>query len=239
MNMQPMKKLTFHLLLAMILSGCALPGGLLSPPAAPTASGPTSTAEPSATASLTPTVPTPTYTPTPTLLGGPPATKTPLATATQVETETPTPGPEESETPEGTPTFVQLVQGGVPGGFVSVLLSSPSVYWGEKTGEPECPNSSVAVVVQAGQSSRVDKVSIFLRFKSKQSGVTSAWSSGYVMENRGGGTFAYTIEPEKISGYDYYPDAWIQMQFVSTNAAFAILDRSPVYGETLGVKACR
>jgi hypothetical protein len=229
--MRPMKKTPVLLLLTCLLSACTFStsdlAGILSPATATPAEvrSPTGRVSPSETPTFTATIPTSTFTLTPTLVG----LESTLA---------------ETGTPPMTPTFMQLILGNsltqtsFVEGFVSILLSVPVIYWGEPTPGSECAGPHAQVFAQVSNPIRISHVSLFMRLKSKLGSGTTDWDSGALMENRGNGTFAHVIDALNIERHENYADAWVQMQFVSTDADGRIIDRTPVLAESLGLAVC-
>ncbi len=215
-----MRKLLLVLFLSGLLSGCSFSLIPESTNPSPTAKTPFVPVQPSETPTSTPTVPSPTYTLTPTPLGGEP---------TAIETGTPT----------ITPEIIQLVLGGsltetsFVQGFVSVLLSASQIYWGEC----DLPHS-VILTAQVNEPGRVADVSLFMRLKNKTSQAHTDWDSGVLMTDQSNGTFVFTIDPEDIRYYFNYSNAWVQMQLITLDGSLRILDRSPVFAESLGLSAC-
>ncbi len=214
------------LVLGGLLAGCALalPGDLFAAPT-PTftrrpTQPPTETMPPSQTPSLTATISTPTFTFTPTVLGGLQAT-------------------ESTSTPTETPTVIQLVLGGpltqtsYVKGFVSIILSEPEISWGEC----EAPHE-MTVTARVSEPSRVLNVTIYVRLESKAGGESTDFISGILMENHFNGTFTYVIKADEIRSYSNFSNAWIQLQFISTDTGNDVIDRTRVFEQNLGLTRC-
>lgn len=218
-----MKKIIVFLLCTILFSSCSItPGQFLSAQPATFSPVPvfvnnTSTEIPSPTL----TVPTPTYTVTPTLVGLKTVTRTPNFTPTLV-TETPL----FLITPNTATPSVQME------GFVSVVVSGTAFY---KTAG--CEPISVKFTAQAGDPVNVAFVVLFVRFKSKQSGATSEWTS-IPTQNLGAGTFTHDLISEEMKGVDAFKNAWIQYQFVATNAKTREIGRTAIFSESLTLLDC-
>lgn len=220
-------KTLLMLVLGALLASCtlALPGELLAAPTPTFTHRPdepsTETPPPSETPSLTPTIPSPTFTFTPTVLGG---LRTREATATPTEP----------------PTVIQLVLGGpltqtsFVKGFVSIILSEPEISWGDC----EAPHE-VTVTARVNEPAKVFNVTIFVRLESKTGGESTDFNPGILMDNHSNGTFSYLITAEEIHRYSNFPNAWIQLQFVSTDAGNEIVDRTRVFQQNLSLTRCQ
>jgi hypothetical protein len=150
----------------------------------------------------------------------------------------------ENSTPVGTPTFVQLVTGNsltrtsFVDGFVSIMLSATEISWGESGRGESCEQKRAGVIAQVSEPIRIEYVTLFLRLQSKRSGGGTDWHPGILMAKVGGGTFTSGIDADTIPRHEFYPDAWVQMQFVSTDAKGRIIDRTPVFAENLSLTVC-
>src|SRR5689334_4932251 len=171
-----MKKLTIFLLITMLLSSCSMtaeelfliPTATVSPTRVPTNT-------PTDIPSSTPTVPTATYSPTPTLQG--------------VKSETPT--PEASFTPTAFTPFNMitpdtLTPSVVMEGFVAIYSPVEEFY------KKRCEPGLVKITAQVARPTEVNFVVLFVRFKSKQTGTTSEWTS-LGMQSMGAGTFQHEL----------------------------------------------
>lgn len=210
-----------------MLAGCtfALPANLVPPTSTrvPTRP-PTETRPPSETPSITPTVATPTFTFTPTLLGG-------LQSTDEIGTPT--------GTPTRSPTAIQLVLGGpltqtsYVKGFVSIILSEPEISWGDCDAPHE-----VMVTARVSEPARTLNVTIYVRLEGKAGGDSTDFISGTLMENLFNGSFTYLIRAEEIRSYSNFSDAWIQLQFVSTDTGNKVIDRTRVFTQNLSLTRC-
>jgi hypothetical protein len=216
-----MKKFLLVLSLSALLTACTFSLPLAPATLTPTPiQSPTRTPPPSRTPTITPTVPTPTFTRTPTPLGGQPTLH-------------------ETNTSTSTPELLQLVLGGsltqtsFVQGFVSILLSTAQIYWGRC----DLPKE-VSVIAQVSDASQVANVTLFLRLKYKSLEIFSSWDTGALMTSHFNGTFTHAFRSEEIKNYSSYSDAWVQMQFVSTDKNGIILDRTPIFSNNLGLTAC-
>jgi hypothetical protein len=216
-----LKRPVLILSLAAMLSACSLSLPTEAPTPLPSVvQSPTRTERPSATASLTPTAPTSTFTLTPTLLGGEP---------THSESRTPTPTAELVQLVFGS----SLTQTSFVDGFVSILLSRSQIYWGECDRPHE-----FSVTAQVSEGLRVVNVSLFMRLKDKNLDIFSEWDGGTLMTTHHNGTFTHTVQAEDIRNHFNYSNAWVQMQFVSTDGNGFILDRTPIFPQGVGLATC-
>jgi hypothetical protein len=221
-----MKKISILLICVVLLSACSMTVGqfLGAPPTSTPA--PTVTNTPTDKPTFTPTVPTPTYTLTPTLVGLKTKTSTPDFTPTQLLltplglTALP------SETPISLVTQVPME------GFISISTSSEVFYKGK-----ECQPISVKFTAQVADPIKTAFVVLFVRFKSKQSGATSAWTS-ITMQSIGVGTFAHDLVPAEMKAVDLFENAWVQYQLVSTDANSKEVGRTDTFSERLTLLEC-
>ena len=215
-----MKKIYAITLFSIMLLSCSLnmllPGGNSTPV-------PTDTNTPTELPSLTPTVPTLTFTPTPPLVG--------VRTHALTPTITPT-----STQPTETSIFLVTPDTPTPGvemkGFVSVNISSKEFFKGA-----ECQPTSVKFVAQVADSAGTAFVVLFVRFKSKQTGTNSEWTS-IGMSTIGAGTFTYELTPDEMIGVDSFENPWVQYQFVATNADANEIGRTGIFSERLSLLEC-
>jgi hypothetical protein len=168
----------------------------------------------------TPTVPTLTYTPTPTLLG--------LKSAT--------PTPEESFTPTVFTPFNMITPDTmtpsvVIEGFVSVFTSAAEFY---KKG---CEPGLVKITGQVAKPLEVNFVVLFVRFKSKQTGNASEWTS-IGMQHLGAGTYFHDLAAEQMKGDDAFKNAWVEYQLVATNQKSKEMGRTTIFSEKLTLLEC-
>jgi len=221
-----MKKISILLIFAVALSACSMTvSQFLGIPATPTAV-PTFTNTPTDMPTFTPTVPTPTFTVTPTLVGQKTKTSTPDFTPTQLIL-----------TPLGitllpSVTPISLVPNVKMPGFISVSVSDEVFYKGKK-----CLPSSVKFMAQAANPANTAFVVLFVRFKSKQTGSTSEWTS-ITMQSLGIGTFTHDLIPLEMKGVDYFENAWVQYQLVATDANSNKLGRTDIFDERLTLLEC-
>jgi len=190
---------------------------------------PVDTATPVATSTLTstdvpsstPTIPTPTFTLTPTLAG--------QRTQTPTPDYTPTPGtitPLALFTPN-TPTSAVKMRG-----FVTAFTSEKEFF---RAGE--CVPTTVKFTAQVANPAATAFVQLFLRFKSRQSGATSEWTS-ITMQSIGGGTFIHDLKAEEMKGVDFFRNSWVQYQFVATDSGINEIGRTDIFDERLRLLEC-
>jgi hypothetical protein len=183
---------------------------------------PTDTAAPTALPTATPTIPTATYTSTPTLTGQRTATSTPESSPT-ITTITPlalfTPN-------TATPAIVM-------DGFVKASTSESEFF---KPGV--CSPTSVKFTAQVGNPAGTGYVVLFVRFKSKLTGVTSEWTS-ITMQTIGAGTFVHELSAADMKGVASFRNSWVQYQFVATDSKTREIGRTGIFGDRLSVLECQ
>jgi len=176
---------------------------------------------------FTPTVPTPTFTVTPTLVGQKKKTSTPNASPTQL-IFTPL---GVTSLPSATPV-VLVTQVKMPG-FFSISVSDEAFYKGT-----ECLPVSVKFTAQVADPVNVAFVLLFVRFKSKQTGVTSEWTDSILMQSISVGTFTHDLVPLEMKGRDYFENAWVQYQLVAQDSNSKELGRTDIFSERLTLLEC-
>ena len=175
---------------------------------------------------FTPTVPSPTFTSTPTMMGQKKNTDTPYFTPTPLIL-----------TPLGitllplnTP-LVLVPQTAIPG-FASISVSDQSFYKGK-----DCLPNSVKFKVQVSDPAKVSFVLLFVRFKSKQTGVTSEWADSISMQSIGSGIYTHDLITQEMKAVDYFENAWVQYQIVSRDSNSTV-GKSPVFAERITLLEC-
>lgn len=189
---------------------------------------PTLTPRPTVTSTLTSTI-TPTFTPV-----TPSATYT--LTPTLIGYKTITPTPAESATPTAFTPFNQITPDTKTPtismqGFVNIFLSAAEFY---KKG---CEPGTVKFTAQVADASSVNFVVLFVRFRSKQSGNTSEWTS-IGMQPLGNGTFAYELTPDEMKAVNSFKNAWVEYQLVATNLDAKELGHTATFSEKLTLLDC-
>ena len=214
-----MKKIYILLLCAVLFSSCSVLT-VVTPTAAPTM-----TSSPTNAPTATPITPTLTFTATPPLVGQ--RTRTP--TASQILDFTPT-------QVTGTPLLLITPNTPTPTvemkGFVAVNISGTEFY---KT--RECQPSSVKFTAQVADPANTAFVVLFVRFKSKQTGTTSEWTS-ITMQSIGAGTYTYDLISEVMKADDLFENAWVQYQFVATKSNSREIGRTDIFSEKLTLLEC-
>ncbi len=213
-----MKKILILSISAILVLSCTL--NLFVPQATP---APTVTIPPTETSTFTPIPPTSTFTVTPTLVGS------------KIKTETPTPDftpTQSTETPiflitPDTPTLAIEMKG-----FVTVNISANEFYKGT-----ECQPSSVKFIAQVADPVNTAFVLLSVRFKSKQTGTTSKWTT-IAMQTFGAGTFTYDLISDVMIGVDLFENAWVQYQLVATNTDAKEIGRTGIFSERLTLLEC-
>ncbi|MBI3161854.1 MAG: hypothetical protein HYZ23_05065 [Chloroflexi bacterium] len=213
-----MKQRTFFATLAVFLLACSILTQV-DPAALPATDAPIL---PTDTPTSTPITPTFTFTPTPPLLGF--KTWTPTPTITPIfPTFTPMDLPTLAL---NTPTPpVQM------NGFISINLSQSEFYK-----RPACQPSSVKFTAQALEA-KTAFVTLSVRFKSRQTGTTSKWTT-LTMDKLGGGTFAYELISDVMIGVDIFENAWVQYQLVALDSGSDEIGRTGIFSERLTLLEC-
>ncbi len=221
-----MKKISILLICAVLISACSMTvDQFFGAPPTPTPA-PTITNTPTDKPTFTPTVPTPTYTLTPTMVGLKTKTSTPDLSPTQLLLTPLDVTALPSETPISLVTQVPME------GFISISTSSEVFYKGK-----ECQPVSVKFTTQVADPINTKFVVLFVRFKSRQSGATSEWTS-ITMQGAGVGTYAHDLVPSEMKAVDYFENAWVQYQFVATDSNSKEVGRTDTFSERLTLLEC-
>ncbi|MCC7117276.1 MAG: hypothetical protein IT310_02030 [Anaerolineales bacterium] len=216
-----MKKLLILLCAPILILACAFNPEqyLYDPTLTPQ---PTLTLTPTATitATFTPVTPSATYSLTPTLIG--------------FKTDTPTPA--ESSTPTAFTPFNKITPAtSTPTismqGFVNIFLSSSEFY---KKG---CEPGTLKFTAQVADALNVNFVVLFVRFRSKQSGNASEWTS-IGMQGLGGGTFVHELTPDEMKAVNSFKNAWVEYQLVATNLDAKELGHTATFSEKITLLDC-
>jgi hypothetical protein len=117
-------------------------------------------------------------------------------------------------------------------GFISIIVSAKEFY--KSAG---CEPVSVKVSAQVGDPANTAFVVLFVRFKSKQTGATSEWTS-ITMQTLGAGTFTHDLISEEMKGVGSFKNAWVQYQFVATNSKAREVGRTAIFSEALTLLEC-
>ncbi len=209
------------------LSACSYTDIMKLLPATPTAAAPSLT--PTATVymtatetpTLTPTQPTPTFTATPTLIyahGTPPPTLTYTPPATQYFV------------PTGSAEAAQPLVGNGP--FSTILVSGRELFWGS------CEPASITATVKVAEGVPAFGVLVMLRLEGVETGDTTGWGRGAIMDKQGNGVFTYTLTAKSFTHYREYMKAWGQYQFVAYDANLKRLGASTTYLKNLTIEPC-
>jgi len=224
-----MKKFPIFLICVLLLSACSMTANEflgIQPTATikPTFFANTPTIAPT----FTPTVPSPTFTVTPTMVGQKKKTATPEFTPT-VLTVTPL---GVTLLPSTTP-IVFVPQVAIPG-FVSISVSDEVFYKGK-----DCLPVSTKFNVKVADAGRVEHVLLFVRFKSKQTGVTSEWADSIEMQSNGvPGIYEHELITLEMKAVDAFENAWIQYQIVATDSDSNQLGKTDIFSERLTLLEC-
>ncbi len=213
-----MKKISILLLYAILTSSCSMEQIFLIPTTTPTPSA-TSTIAPTEIPTLTATIATPTFTLTPTLAGQKTETPTPDFTPTSSATVTTIPN---------TPTATVEIRG-----FVRIFTSGSEFFK-----EGVCEPTSVKFTAQVADVGNTAFVLLFVRFKSKQTGATGEWADSIAMQSIGAGTFVHDLVATEMKGLEYFKNAWVEYQFVSTNSNSRKMGGTGIFGKRLTLLDC-
>jgi len=96
----------------------------------------------------------------------------------------------------------------------------------------------VKFTAQAIDTVNTAYVVLFVRFKSKQSDVSSGWTS-IKMDTIGAGTFVHDLTAEEMKGGVSFQDPWVQYQFVATKANTREIGRTDIFSERLSLLECK
>ena len=221
-----MKKISILLIFAVLLSACSITvEQFLGAPPTSTAA-PAFTNTPADTPTITPTVPTPTFTVTPTMVGLKTKTATPDSASTELLLTPLDAGLLLSATP-----ILLVTQVPIPG-FISISVSDEQFYKGKV-----CLPASVKFIAQAADPTTAAFVTLFVRFKSKQTDVKSEWTS-IPMQTIGAGTFTHDLISSEMKAVDSFKNAWVQYQLVATDVNSEQIGRTEVFSERLTLWEC-
>lgn len=229
MSARRLRLYLFALALLGAMLACNLPQNI---PAASTQATAPPPPSPTAILSFPSPGPSPTAMPMPTSPAAAAASPTPVPV-----TATSTPlAPSPAASPTGQPASATPLPTQTP--TASSVLSAPTpsstqVYYNNNACGPR--QLTLSVVVSDPQ---VYSVFLFVRLKEKSSGDKTDWNDGIPMSAQGNGTFQTTLLTQDIPGYAAYAEAWLQYQFVATDAQQNNLARSPVYAETITLSKC-
>jgi hypothetical protein len=231
-----MKRKIYILVLSVFLSSCASLSDLAqlirTPTPVPAADTPTS-------------IPSSTPAPTQNLFAT--STPTPLTftpTVTQIGAELFTPTGTVTDYPTVYPTFVlppEVFSGTyyTPNaeGFLTILLSSGTLYWNAGP----CLPREVKVTAFVEDTVNTDKVLLFTRLREKSNTLEMTdWNAGAIMvKNEENGSYNYTLHTWNLDQYYYFRDAYLEYQLVSVDSDLNVLARTPVYDRNLSLVMCR
>jgi hypothetical protein len=228
-----MKKLIQVLLIAILLGGCSAIPGLPPLLASATPVPPSDTPTPFISETPIPTqnlfataTPTPlTFTPTVTALGA--ELFTPTSTETSRPTDFPTPPLDAQSSGYFTPK---------DRGFVTVLVSSNTIYWNEGPCSPR--NVKVSAFVE--DQINTHHVLLFLRLREKKNTLNvTDWGAGALMIKEDNGSFNYNVRTFNIRHYYYFVDAWLEYQLVAVNEDREVIGRTAIHDRDISLVRCR
>jgi hypothetical protein len=221
-----MRKISFLLFLVSLLSACSMTvDQILGRTPSPTPIALTNTTTPAPT--FTPTVPSPTFTASPTMIVQTKKTPMPFESATQLILTQPGVTPLPSSTPIALVTPVKMV------GFVSVTVSDAEFYKGRN-----CPPVSTKITAQVIDAANTAFVVLFVRFKSKQTGTTSEWTSIGMQPSGIPGFYTHDLVSTEMKADDVFKNAWVQYQIVATDSNSSQVGRTDIFDERLTLLEC-
>ena len=168
-----------------------------------------------------------TFTPTVTLVGA--ELFTPTGTATGFPTAFPTPGlpPGASSGSYFTPQST---------GFLTILLSSNTIYWNEGPCSPR--NIEISAFVE--DLINTDKVFLFTRLREKKNTLNvTKWNAGALMVKEENGSFNYNIRTFNLRRYYYFKEAWLEYQLVALTEDQQETGRTPIYDRNITLVRCQ
>ena len=238
-----MKKLIQIFVLGMFLAGCSgLPDinlpqlgatATLPPPVDTPTKAPSSTPIPTqdlfATSTRTPL----TFTPTVTSIGAELFTATNTATAFPTAAPPlilPTPG-----VPSGAESGDLFTTESV--GFVSVQLSSTTMYWNAGPCDPR--NIQFAAVVP--DPANTFRVYLFTRLREKKNTLNvTRWNAGaWMIQDESNGSFNYNLRTFNLRRYYYFKEAWLEYQLVALDENLKEIGRTPIYDRNATLVRCQ
>jgi hypothetical protein len=101
-----------------------------------------------------------------------------------------------------------------------------------------CDPAQVTFTAQVTDPAAVFSVVLFVRLKDTKSTDTTDWNTGIAMNDKGNGTFTYTLKAKSIDGYNSYLSAWVYYQLVATDAGNNVIGRTQVYMQSLALSPC-
>jgi hypothetical protein len=154
-------------------------------------------------------------------------TATPEFTSTPLLYEQMTATPLESSTPIELVTPVKMT------GFVSVTVSDAEFYKGKK-----CLPTTTKITAQVSDLGRTAFVVLFVRFKSKQTGSTSEWTSIGMEPSGVPGFYFHDLIADEMKGVKSFENPWVQYQIVATDGDSNQVGRTDIFNERLTLLEC-
>ena len=118
-------------------------------------------------------------------------------------------------------------------GFFSVAVSDAEFYKGK-----ECLPVSTKITAQVTDIANTAFVVLFVRFKSKQTGATSEWTSIGMQPAGTLGFYSHELVPLEMKGLDAFENAWVEYQIVATDARSHEVGRTDIFSERLTLLEC-
>ena len=238
-----MKKFVQILVLGMFLVSCSslpeinLPQLLASPtvplPMDTLTPSPSPTPIPSQNLFATSTRTPLTFTPTVTSIGA--ELFTPTSTATLFPTQSvATPVPPTLGLPPGASSGTYFTPQST--GFLTILVSSNTMYWNEGPCSPR--NIKISAFVE--DTVNTDKVYLFTRLREKRNTLNvTRWNAGALMVQEENGSFNYNIRTFNLRRYYYFREAWLEYQLVALDVNRQETGRTPIYDRNLTLARCQ
>lgn len=221
-----MKRISALLIFVLLLSACSMTvDQLLGRPTATPVKMLTNT--PTTAPTLTPTVPSPTFTSSPTMIPQSVKSPTPLVSPTLLILT------QVGVIPMPLSTAVELAPQVKMTGFVSVAVSDAEFYKGT-----QCQPASTKFTANVADAAGTAFVVLFVRFKSKQTGTTSEWTSIGMSPSGIPGIYTHDLVASEMKAVKLFENAWVQYQLVATNAGSREVGRTDIFSERLTLLEC-
>ena len=182
--------------------------------------------------------PTPlTFTPTVTSIGAE------LFTPTSTPTLFPTARPTQPAPTAGSVTPALLPGGSLGGlftpqatGFLTILTSSPLMYWNEGP----CSPRNIEITAIVTDPANTDRVVLFTRLREKRNTLNvTRWNAGAIMVREDDVSFHYNIRTFNLRRYFYFREAWLEYQLVAFDKDLQEIGRTPIYDRNLSLVQCQ
>ncbi len=94
-----------------------------------------------------------------------------------------------------------------------------------------CGPQEVQLQIGVTDPSQVFTMGLFVRSVEKSTNTPNPWSEGFAMSPIGGGFYSFTLPAIKVPGYNAFPEAWLQYQFVANDKGGNPILRSDVFAD--------